>query len=332
MPPRGYGGIERIVDGLVRELAARGHTVGLIAHPESSSPAQALFPWPNLNSGRIGDTVRNAGALRRAVNMFRPDVVHSFSRLAYLAPILPTHLPKIMSYQRHAGGRQISIAALIGRGSMRFTGCSEFICANARKWGGRWVGIPNFVELSKYDFVPAVAHDAPLVFLSRIESIKGPDLAIDIAVASGRRLILAGNRPEGGPERAYWDKKIAPRLDRDGVQWIGEVDDTQKNRLLGSAAALVLPIQWDEPFGIVFAEAMAVGAPIITCARGAAPEVVDAGRTGFFIRDATEGAAAVARLGEIDRAACRGKVEKSFSLEVCADAYLNLYRASVAGT
>ena len=233
-----------------------------------------------------------------------------------------------MSYQRHTGGWQVSFAAFLGGRTLRFTGCSEFICGQGRKSGGRWVSIPNFVEIDKFRFVPAVASDAPLVFLSRIESIKGPDLAIDIAAACGRRLILAGNHAERGPEREYWDRKIAPRLERGKVEWAGEVDDAQKNLLLGGAAALLLPIQWDEPFGIVFAEAMAAGAPIITCARGAAPEIVEHGRTGFFIRDAADWVSAVARLSEIDRAYCRRKVEERFSLAVCAEQYLSIYRST----
>ena len=326
VPPRGYGGIERIIDSLVRAMKARGHSVGLAAHPDSTSPADTHYGWPARESARAVDTLRNSIALRAAVREFHPDVLHSFSRLAYLLPVLPTRLPKIMSYQRHTGGMQVAIGARLGGRTLRFTGCSDFICGQGRKSGGRWDTIPNFVEIEKFDFVPAVPTDAPLVFLSRIESVKGPDLAIDIAIASGRRLILAGNRAERGPEREFWDRRIAPRLDRDGIEWVGEVDDTKKNLLLGSAAALLLPIQWDEPFGIVFAEAMATGAPIITCARGALPEIVEPGKTGFFIRNASEGAAVVARLGELDRAACRRVAESQFSLKVCAEQYMRLYR------
>ncbi len=330
VPPRGYGGIERIVDALVRALRGQGHAVGLAAHPESASPADAHFAWPGRSSASGIDTLRNAAALRAAVRRFRPDIVHSFSRLAYLLPLLPTALPKVMSYQRHTGGRQIAWASRLGGASLRFTGCSEFICGQGRKAGGRWDAIPNFVEMDKYRFVPSVPADAPLVFLSRIESIKGPDLAIDIAAAAGRRLILAGKPEERGPEREFWEKRIAPRLCRDGVEWIGEVDDVQKNDLLGRAAALIIPIRWDEPFGIVFAEAFATGTPVIACARGALPEIVDPGRTGYFIDSVESGAAAVRRLAEIDRAACRREAEARFSLTVCAARYDAIYREMLA--
>jgi glycosyltransferase involved in cell wall biosynthesis len=276
------------------------------------------------------DKIQNGAALRSAVRDFEPEILHSFSRLAYLLPLLFRRLPKIMSYQRHTGGKQLSVAAFLGGRSLRFTGCSEFICGQGRKWGGRWESIPNFVEIEKYSFVPHAKSDAPLVFLSRIETIKGPDLAIDIAVACGRRLILAGNHADRGPEREFWEKRIAPRINRDGIEWIGEVDDARKNLLLGGAAALLLPIQWEEPFGIVFAESLAAGTPVITCARGAAPEILESGRTAFFIRDVSEGVEAVARLANLDRAACRQVAVERYSASVCAEQYLRLYREIAA--
>jgi glycosyltransferase involved in cell wall biosynthesis len=324
VPPTGYGGIERIVDALARRLRARGHGVGLVAHPRSTCPVDALYGWPAGSPGGLSD-LRNSLGLLGAARKFRPDLVHSFSRLGYLLPLLLSPVPKIMSYQRHTGGRQIAWASRLAGKSLRFTGCSEFICAMGRPSGGDWTTVPNFVEVDKITFVPEVAPDAPLVFLSRIESIKGPDIAIEIARASGRRLILAGNRAEQGPERTFWEQRIAPRLGRDGIEWIGEVNDGQKNELLGQAAALVVPIQWDEPFGIVFAEALAAGTPVITCRRGAAPEIVDPGRTGFFIADAPEGAGAVGRLGQISRADCRRSAEARFSSEACTEQYLRLY-------
>lgn len=326
VPPVGYGGIERIVDALARTFTAGGHSVALVAHGASRSPVGQLFPWPGRSSRSRMDTVRNTLALRRAVRAFRPYVLHSFSRLAYLLPLLPTRLPKVMSYQRHTGGRQVALAARLGGPSLRFTGCSEFICAQGRRAGGQWTAIHNFIEPERFTFVPHVPADAPLVFLSRIESIKGADLAIAIARAAGRRLVLAGNHATTGPEGEYWSSQIAPHLGRDGIEWVGEVNDAQKNELLGRAAALLVPIQWDEPFGIVFAEALACGTPVLTCARGATPEIVAEGRTGFFLRTVEEGAVAVRRLSELNRAACRRAAEARFSPSVCVEQYQDLYR------
>jgi glycosyltransferase involved in cell wall biosynthesis len=321
VPPAGYGGIERIVDALVRAYRSSGHAVGLVAHRDSSCACDFRRAWPSDGSGSL----RDALALWRAAREFGPDVLHSFSRLGYLLPLLPGRLPKVMSYQRHTGGRQVSWAARLGGRSIAFTGCSDFICAMGRGAGGDWRTVHNFVEIEKFPFVPSRSADAPLLFLSRVESIKGPDVAIEIARLSGRRLIIAGNRAESGAERAFWDSRIAPFVGRGGVEWVGEVNDERKIELLGRAAALVVPIRWDEPFGIVFAEALAMGTPVITCARGAAPEVVDEGKTGFFIGSAAEGAAAAGRIGQIDPLACRRAAEARFSRDVCAGQYLSLF-------
>jgi glycosyltransferase involved in cell wall biosynthesis len=326
VPPVGYGGIERIVAALAGFYRSRGHRVGLVAHPDSTCEADARFGWPSLETRGARAIVRNSAALASAVRQFGPDVLHSFSRLGYMLPLLMGRLPKVMSYQRHTGGSQITWAARLSGKSLRFTGCSEFICRMARPSGGEWSAIPNFVEIEKIAYVAKVPEDAPLLFLSRVESIKGPDLAIAIAKASRRRLIMAGNRPEKGPEVAFWEQKIAPAIGREGVEWIGEVGDTRKSDLLGSAAALIVPIQWDEPFGIVFAEALAAGTPVITCARGATPEIIEDGTTGYFISGVEDGASAVANLGQIDRSKCRRVASDRFSRDVCANRYLQLYQ------
>ncbi|MFM1747501.1 MAG: hypothetical protein RLZZ188_1167 [Verrucomicrobiota bacterium] len=326
VPPFGYGGIERIVDALVRHFRTAGHEVGLVAHPESRTPAARLCSWPGRRSAARFDTVRNALFLRHTVRVFRPDVLHSFSRLGYLLPLLPTTLPKVMSYQRHTGGRGLALAVRLGGRSLRFTGCSEFICCMGRPRGGIWHAIPNFVELDKITFVPRVPADAPLVFLSRVESIKGADVAIAVARAASRRLLIAGNHAETGPQREFWNREVAPHLGRDGIDYVGEVDDARKNALLGSAAAMIVPIRWDEPFGIVFIEALAAGTPVITCARGATPEIIHPGRTGYFINGPEEGPEAVRAVQRIPRAECRRSVEERFTVQTCAEQYLALYQ------
>lgn len=327
VPPKGYGGIERIVDALAREMRRRGHTVGLVAHPESSCPVDALYGWPEAS---FRPSVRNLAALWRAVGRFRPDLVHSFSRLAYLTPLFFLKIPKIMSYQRHTGGRPVAWAARMGGRSLRFTGCSEFICRMGRRAGGTWQPVPNFVELDKYPFAPTVAPDAPLVFLSRIESIKGPHLAIEIARRAGRRLIIAGNRLATGPEAAYFENQIAPHFGKDGIEYVGEVDDARKAALLTNAAALLVPIQWDEPFGIVFVEALAAGTPVISSPRGALPEILPARECGFLVNTIEEGVAAVQALGSVARAACRKRVEDFYSSQVVMAQYLALYQEMIS--
>ncbi len=328
VPPKGYGGIERIVDDLVRCFKDQGHEVALLAKQGSTSPAHRLFAWPDDRVHGAVSLIRNTRAIRHAVKSHQPDVVHSFARLVYLLGLTDMRTPRLMSYQRHAGGRGVAAVARWSGERLNFTGCSEFICGQGRRAGGTWWAVPNFVDTRRYTFVPRVADDAPLVFLSRVEDIKGPDTAIAIARASGRRLLIAGNAPLSGAQRDFFEKAVAPHLGRDGVEWIGELDDEGKNRLLGSAAALLVPIRWEEPFGIVFAEALACGTPVISCPLGALPEIIHEGKTGFLIpSDNVEaGVNAVKRLAELDRAACRQDAEKRFDLRVVAARYMEIYQ------
>ena len=194
---------------------------------------------------------------------------------------------------------------------------------------GNWTAIPNFVDPERFRFVSAVGRDAPLVFLGRIERIKGVHLAIAIARLSGRQLIIAGNRSEEGAELEYWEKEILPEIGRNGISYCGPVDDDQKIELLGRSRALVAPIEWDEPFGIVFVEALACGTPVISCPRGAVPEIVRNGIEGFLVDDVEGGAEAVEKVGSISRSACRHRVLELFSRQVVVDQYLEMYQDMV---
>jgi glycosyltransferase involved in cell wall biosynthesis len=176
--------------------------------------------------------------------------------------------------------------------------------------------------------VPA---DAPLVFLSRVEHIKGVHWAIEIARRTGQRLIIAGNHSDSGPEGQYWRDKILPEIGRDGVEYVGPVDDVQKDKLLGGAKAMLVPIRWNEPFGIVFAESLACGTPVISCPTGALPEIVRPGVEGFLIQSIEEGCVAVGKLATIDRAACRQRAVEHFSAEAVLTRYLELYERLVKG-
>lgn len=322
VPPLLYGGIERVIDMLAKELVRRGCEVTLFAHPDSAS-AGRLVPWPGAASGSRIDTLKNAATLAGEVMRGRYDIVHSFSRIAYLTPILPLRTPKLMTYQRDITRRTVSAGATLSRGSLAFSAISEWMMADVKDVG-RWFMVPNGVPLASYDFAPAVAPDAPFVFLGRIEEIKGPHLAIEMAKRTGRRLIIAGNIP---PEHQAWfEAMVAPHLDGAQISYIGPVNDAQKNVLLGQAAAFLMPILWDEPFGIVMAEALACGTPVLGLRRGAVPEVVEHGVTGFVTDTLDELIEAAGRLPGLDRAASRARAERLYSAEVVADGYLKVYR------
>jgi glycosyltransferase involved in cell wall biosynthesis len=325
VPPKFYGGIERIVADLAKELEARGFQVGLVASRGSNINGVENFSWAVDRPLGPGCHLANALSLFRAWKKFKPDVVHSFSRLLYLWPILWAGGRAVMTYQRATGRWNLQLAQVFGRKRLEFTAISEYVANQGRRQGGVWHVVPNFVDTAKYKFFAVVPPDAPLVFLSRIEPIKGAHLAISIAKKSGRKLIMAGNRVESGSAKGYWDREIALHLRKEGISYAGEVDDLQKNELLGKAAALLVPVQWDEPFGIVFAEALACGTPVISCPRGALPEIVEEGKDGFLILSEAEGVEAVKKLGTIRREACRKKVEEQFSIKVAVDQYIRIY-------
>jgi glycosyltransferase involved in cell wall biosynthesis len=329
VPPRFYGGIERVVDLLVRGLSARGHEITLFAHPDSRTAATVWsygVPPHTSRSARLRELAqvgRGLWSLRRSV-----DVVHSFGRLAALAPVLPLRgLPKLQSYQRPISWEGVRHAARLAGDSIVFTGCSTSMYAGEEARGGnaRWRTIFNGVDMTRYTPVTQVAPDAPLVFLGRLERIKGAHHAILIARRARRRLIIAGNIVAEGSDPHYFDCEIAPHLDEYMVRYVGPVDDEQKNHLLGKAAALLMPIEWDEPFGIVMAEAMACGTPVIGFPRGSVPEVIVDGMNGFHARSVDEAVAAVAQLGRIDRAAARVDAERRFGHEAIVGEYERLY-------
>jgi glycosyltransferase involved in cell wall biosynthesis len=331
VPPQLYGGIERVVDFLVRGLVERGHRVTLFAHPDSYTGG-ALIPYgvpPHFGlQPRITELWQVGAKLWHHRRDF--DLIHSFGRLAALLPVLPLRqLPKIQSYQRDGvPWKGIKKAVLLAGESLRFTACSASVY-RARplqgKYGGWWQTIFNGVDLAKYDFISQVPPDAPLTFLGRLEPFKGAHSAITIAKISGRRLIIAGNQVKTGSNIGYFERHIAPHIDGARINYVGPVDDVQKNALLGSSAALLMPIQWEEPFGIVMTEALACGTPVISFARGSVPEIVRDGVNGYVCQTLEEAAAAVDQLERIDRIAVRADCEARFSDTAIVNAYERLY-------
>jgi glycosyltransferase involved in cell wall biosynthesis len=327
VPPVHYGGIERIVDMLVRSLVARGHDVTLFAHSDSRPPCR-LVPWPGKSSLSRADTLRNAATLGHAVMAGRFDLLHSFSRIAYMMPVLPLPIPKVMTYQREISRRSIEFGYRLSRGTMQFTAISRWMMRHVEDIG-TWHLVVNGVPLDVYDFQPDVAADAPLMFLGRMEEIKGPHIATDVARRTGLPLVIAGNIP--AEYKGWFDAHVAPHVDGRQIRYVGPVNDQEKNELLGSARAFLMPITWEEPFGIVMAEAMACGTPVIGFRRGAVPEVVTHGDTGFVVDTVEEMAAAVGHIASIDRATVRRRFETTFCDAVIADAYLAIYDRVAAG-
>jgi glycosyltransferase involved in cell wall biosynthesis len=327
VPPLWYGGIERIVDMLVRGLVQRDHDVTLFAHPHSQVPCR-LVPYPRLHSQRKIDTLANMWHVASSIQRGRFDIVHSFARLAYLTPLLPQSVPKIMSYQRSVGDRSVWLGNSLSHGTLHFTGCS---LGMIRPWASRcnFHVIYNGVPLERFDATEWVGEEAPLIYLGRVEEIKGVHLAIEVAKNSLRRLVIAGNVPEAPHHQKYFSERSLPHINGNTIKYVGAVDDSAKNELLGHSAALLMPLLWEEPFGIVMAEALACGTPIIGLKRGSLTEIVQHGVNGFVCASVEEMVAAVCRLQEIDRRDCRRIAEEKFSDRVIVEAYERLYREVV---
>jgi glycosyltransferase involved in cell wall biosynthesis len=323
VPPRYYGGIERIIDLLVKGLHARGHDVTLFAHRDSTTSARVVG-YRGRSSRSLVDTVTNSTLIAGNVYLGNYEILHSFSRLAYLIPLMPLGLPKLMTYQREVTRRSVALAHKLSRGSLQFCAISRQMMEHVRDVGV-WHLVYNGVPVKAFGFATSVPADAPLVFLGRIEHIKGTHLAIEIARRAGMRLVIAGNVPSG--HQGYFDNNIRPWIDGSSVKYIGPVDDRQKSELLGRARALLMPILWEEPFGIVMGEALACGTPVVGFSRGSVPEVVEDGVTGF-VRDSVDGLVeAVGKIDTISRANCRSSAEQKFSDDIVVESYLNIYRA-----
>lgn len=326
VPPRHYGGIERVVADLAERLVDRGHEVHLWAGPGSHTRA-TLEVFGREGEWTRWSNVRNTLTLgARLLASARFDVIHNFGRLAYLLPVLRSSAAKIQTYMRTVNPRNMRLTGRLGARRLIFTAVSDAIRRTGQPGGGDWRVIYNCAKPSRYRLAAGVDADrAPLVFLGRLERCKGAHTAIDVAQRSGRRLIVAGTISPLPDEREYFDRELKPRFDGTQVSYIGPVNDAEKLTLLASAAALLLPIEWEEPFPVVQPEALLCGTPVVAFRRGGVPEGITDGLTGFVCDTTDQMIAALLRLRTIDRAACRREAERRFSDEVIADEYEALY-------
>ncbi|MDB5200756.1 MAG: hypothetical protein JWQ27_165 [Ferruginibacter sp.] len=327
VPPKGYGGHERLVYMFAREYQRLGHEVHLLVTTGSVVEGCIVH-----NFGKEGFPPKKEDARKAIPTAWRFlwkhrndfDLVHNFGRLLYLLPILNHPVKKIMTYGREISTRNISILTKFPNRNLIFTGCSENLLSRMNA-GGNWRAVYNAIDFSKYQLNESPGENAPLVFLGRVEKVKGCHTAIAVAKATGHQLIIAGNISPLQDEQEYFNSMIAPHLDGKQVIHIGPVNDEQKNHWLGKAKALLFPIEWNEPFGIVMIEAMACGTPVIAFNNGSVNEVVDEQITGYKVNNKEEMIAALAKINLIGRTQCRAKAEARFDVKVIAREYLNLF-------
>ena len=327
VPPRLYGGTERIVSYLTEELVRRGHDVTLFASGDSRTSAQ-LVPivdratrLDGTSHGVIGaEFTRELGMVFARARDF--DVIHCHvDYLAFpfdgLTPTPTVHtmhgrldLPHLVSMYRQF--RTVPLVSI-----------SDAQREPLEPLGVRWAGtVYHGLPVDRFAFAPR--DEGYLAFLGRISPEKRADLAIEVALRVGLPLKIAAKVDPADQE--YFERVVEPMLDDPLVEFLGEIGEQDKAAFLGGARALLFPIDWPEPFGLVMIEAMACGTPVIARPCGSVPEVVVDGRTGFLADTLVDLADAVKRVDELDRAECRRHVETRFSVSRMAEEYERVYR------
>lgn len=326
VPPPLYGGHERMVYLFASEYHRLGHSVTLIAGPDSSfSGTTITFGTNNLTRSKL-KRYKEIGFVWKYLikNHNNFDLIHNFGRLIYLLPVLNTTVKKIMSYGRRVTPSGIKLITSLPNKNLIFTACSTY-CVNTGNVAGKWHTVYNAIDFNKYRHTQLTSEKAPLIFLSRLDRIKGPHIAVNIAVKTGDKLIIAGNEPTMPDNKAYYNEFVFPFIDQQQIVYVGEVNDSQKNELLGKSKAMLFPLSGDEAFGLVMIEAMACGTPVIAFNHAAAPEVVENGVTGFIVNNEAEMMDALSKISTIDRANCRKMAEEKFDVKVVALQYLQLF-------
>jgi glycosyltransferase involved in cell wall biosynthesis len=334
VPPAHYGGTERVASLLTEELVRRGHDVTLFASGDSTTRARliptvdtALWRSPTIHNPLMFWAITLGEAYSRA-KRGEFDLVHSHLDFLAFACATLVDTPTVTTLH----GR-LDLPDL-PRVYARFPMLPVVSISDNQRLplpSARWAGtVYNAVDLDKLPFAPGGGRY--LVFLGRISREKGLAEAIHIARRAEMPLKIAARMPladSGDPNvRADWEYyrgMVEPLLGEPGVEFIGELDDAEKADLLGSATALLFPINWPEPFGLVMAEAMACGTPVIARHRGSVPEVVTHGVSGLIGETDDEMVALCQQVDQLDRAACRAQAVRRFSPQTMADAYERVY-------
>lgn len=334
VPPKLYGGTERIVSYLTEALVELGHDVTLFASGDTVTSAKlvacrerALRLDPRPLKSEIAAHLSMLAEVRQRAAEF--DVIHFHL----------SHFQHFPFFEQMAGrtvttphGRldYVDLAPAYAR-FPRFPMISISRSQRTRLANANWLatihhGLP--LDLYEPDY-EAAAGGTYLAFLGRLSRDKRPDRAIEIARRAGLKLKLAAKI--GDDDRAYFHEKVEPLIDGDRVEYVGEIEEARKAQFLGNAAGLVFPIDWPEPFGLAVIEAMACGTPVIAWNCGAMPEIVDPGVTGFLVETIEDAVASVPDLLGLDRRQVRGTFEARFSAARMASDYVAAYARLLGG-
>ena len=326
VPPRLYGGTERVVAHLCNELVDLGHDVTLFASGEARTRARQV---------QVRDqAIRLDDAPLKSDLAAHLAMLYEVRRRSRQFDVLHFHVDMIHfpMFEQHA---HKTVTTLHGRLDLKDLpqvyvrwpqfGLVSISDAQRRPLpAASWLAtVPHGVPPEQFKFQPR-ADGGYLAFLGRISPEKRPDRAIRLACAAGLPLKIAAK--VDAADTQYFEREIKPLLQHPLVEFVGEIGDEHKSEFLGNAVALLFPINWPEPFGLVMIEAMACGTPVIAWNCGAVPEVVEAGVSGFVVNSEPEALEAIARVAKLDRSRVRAAFERSFSTTVMANAYLNVYQ------
>ncbi len=325
VPPKLYGGTERVVYWLVEELVRQGHEVTLYASGDSVTSARRLVA-PCRTALRLDDQVTDPLAHHYIMldQVFDEatsfDVIHFHIGYLHFPLARRCDVPHITSVH----GR-LDIPDLVPL-HRKFAEMPLVSISDDQRRYLSWV---NW-QATVYHGLPLNLYSCResrgdyLAFLGRLAAEKRPDHAIEIASRAGMKLKIAAKIDAA--DRQYFHQVIEPLLDNPLVQCIGEIDDQGKQEFLGNARALLFPIDWPEPFGLVLIEAMACGTPVVAFGRGSVPELIEDGVTGFVVENVEQAVAALSKLENFDRKRCRQEFERRFSANRMTADYLRVYR------
>jgi glycosyltransferase involved in cell wall biosynthesis len=328
IPPSGYGGIEWVVALLADGLSERGHEVTLFAAPGSDTKARLVSPLHEEPPHEaIGDPWYEASHI---VSVYEHcdefDILHDHTGPVGVSVGALSNCPTIHTLHGPFTEQTLMLYRRVARQHW-FVAISESQRSMAPP-DLRWAGVVyNGILMDSYPF--REDKDDFLFFLGRADEEKAPHLAIEAARRAGRRLVMCATT-KNARERDYWAANVEPILG-DDVEVRGECPQDQKTDLLARASALLFPIQWEEPFGLVMTEAMACGTPVVAWRNGSVPEVVSDGETGFIVSSVDEMAEAVGRVGTLDPRRMRSWVEERFSAEAMITGYERAYERALAG-
>jgi len=324
VPPKKYGGTERVVSALAEGLVRRGHEVTLFASGDSVTKAKLVSVYPRaLREARFKDlyglntkTLLNVGLAYSRQDQF--DIIHDHTGYLSLptaniatTPVVFT-LHGAISLEMREMYRTLNKPFFVSISKEQARYMPDLHSAGT---------VYNGLDMENYPF--SAENDGYLLYVGRLSMEKGPHHAIETALTLNLPLILAAKLEE--MDRPYFREYVEPYLS-DQIRWIGEVDERERNRLMSRALCFLHPITWREPFGLTLIEAMACGCPVIAFGLGSIPEIIQNGRTGFVVSSVMEMVDAVGRLGEIDRRRCRQHALRNFNAARMVDGYENIYR------